>query len=618
MSIELEQYQQNLFTQLIIWTNRILFAGILINFIWFFIDFWPTIFQVVLSVFLVLIGLWCKSQIPKNRYKIAARIFIAVGMLVMAAIIPTLGPFFALIGAIGLNFYIFIGILIVPSRKSHYWGAIGAALYLISFTVLLLWPIYEMPFHESDIFGLYVFPIIGFVGFTYLGHNAIDNIKQALEHSHEANLELEKSNKALSNSQEALFNANDALQHELQERLQIEQELRNYQHHLEEMVADRTARLEALHEFDTAILEAELFPDLADAVLSHIGQLVPCDFAWVTVLDHEKETIRILGRDLLDNSSPDSVVHRPISVVNEFESYQQGFDLERSNIGELTTLFHNDEKLLSGGICSSYDTPVIIQGELVAIISIGNKTPLELTPENKTIIKEVSRSLALSLQQINLQKSIKTHMADLEISLKEKETLFREVHHRVKNNLQIISSILHLQQGHDTEPKIHELLVENQNRIRAIALVHEKMYRSGNLSQINLGNFIHEHVSGLISIYKTDNANLKLDIQAEDVLIHIDTAIPLGLILNELVTNSFKHAFPDQILGEIEVKLSAPQANQVQLCVLDNGIGFQYDFNKQASKSLGLQLIQQLVNQIGASLKLSSEIGTQAIVTINI
>lgn len=611
MIINLEQYQQNLLTQIITWINRFLYLGILINSIWFFIDFWPTLLQNASFVILVLIGLWCKSLLKNDRHSLGARIYIAAGMIVMAAAIPSLGPFFALMGAIGLCFYVFIAILVDPKENAVFWGFVGTLLYLAGFTILLKWPIYEINFQTSDILGLYVFPMMAFAGFSYLGQNAIYNIRQALDRSQKSRHETEKSYQALSESQ-------GALQRELHERRQIEQELRKYQHHLEDMVALRTARLEALHEFDSAILEAASFPEIANVTFSHIGKLIPCDFAWVVILDYDNDTLRILGRDLVNNTHPKTEILRPLAVLTNIDSYRQGIDYEVQDIHALDSPSSNEEKLMDIGIRSYFGTPIILQGELAAILSVGNFNPGLLANENKIIIAEVARSLALSLQQANLRESIMSHMDDLEASLNEKEILLREVHHRVKNNLQIISSILNLQAGNDVDPLTRQILVENQSRINAMALVHEKMYSANNLSQINLAEFIKEQLSGLMSIHKTKNIEVNMKIQAKEIHVQIDTAIPLGIIINELITNVFKHAFPDQSAGTIDIALTKINHSQVQLCVIDNGIGLQKGFHLDKLKSLGLPLIVQLAKQIGATFSLSGKNGTQAIVTIEI
>jgi two-component sensor histidine kinase len=609
--VEFEQYQKNSLCQIITWINRLIIFGIVLNSIWFVWEFWPTLTQNMVFLGVAAIGWWCIHLIRNDRFPTAANLYLSVTMIAAAAIIPTIGPFFAAIGTLCLCLFVLLAMLLTPKSRPFLWGSFGAILFAIAFTIMWMWPIRDIPLQPSDIFGLYIFLILSIVGFTLLGRNISIQIRQALSQSKAAQIESDQSYRALGKSQQALKNSNQALQHELQERIQIEKELRNYQDHLEELVVERTARLEALHAFDTAILEADTFLEISGTVITYIVELIPCDFAWVTVLDNQKQEVSVLGRIKSNHEYQEVNLQRPLNSISHLAEYHTGEDREVFDIEALAGVSPNEQEMIAYGIRSYFSAPVTIHGELAAILSVGKSSPSGLSPENKTIIKEVVGSVALSLQKAQLQASIKNHLGRLELSLDEKDVLLREVHHRVKNNLQIITSLLNLQAGQQFDQGVRKILMDSQNRIRALALVHEKMYRSENLSQISQADLIRELVSGLSATYRAENINISMNIQASDIYLQANTAVPLGLIINELITNAIKHADPEQSDIEILVDLSKRSSNQVELSVTDNGKGLPENFDIRNTKTLGFQLISKLVEQIHGQLEIKNSNGAQ-------
>ena len=195
-------------------------------------------------------------------------------------------------------------------------------------------------------------------------------------------------------------------------------------------------------------------------------------------------------------------------------------------------------------------------------------------------------------------------------SLEEKETLLREVHHRVKNNMQVISSILHLQSEHIRDPEDRAIFDECQNRVRSMAMVHEKLYRSPNLSSIDFGEHIRELAAMLSHFYGQTARHTRLEVKAEAVGLNIDTAIPLGLILNELISNALKHAFPGGRPGTILVSLDFQPSGKLVLAVQDDGVGLPDGFDLDNTRSLGLKMIRDLTRQVGGTLILFRNNGT--------
>ena len=195
-------------------------------------------------------------------------------------------------------------------------------------------------------------------------------------------------------------------------------------------------------------------------------------------------------------------------------------------------------------------------------------------------------------------------------SLREKEVLLKEIHHRVKNNMQIISSILNLQSRRIKDKEALEMFRDSQNRIRSMSLIHENLYRARDLARIDSVEYVKSLARHLFSIYRVSSAAVKLNMDIGDVFLDINTAIPCGLIINELISNSLKHAFPDGRAGEISVSMRPVKGSEIELVVSDNGIGLPEDLDFRKAETLGLQLVSTLVEQIGGTMELEREGGT--------
>jgi PAS domain S-box-containing protein len=202
---------------------------------------------------------------------------------------------------------------------------------------------------------------------------------------------------------------------------------------------------------------------------------------------------------------------------------------------------------------------------------------------------------------------------EIKASLLEKETLLREIHHRVKNNLQIIASLLRLQEylGND---EIRNVLKESEGRVRIMAMVHEKLYRSSSLSNINSKEYINGLISDVFYNYGIKKEDITTNLQLEDVNLNIETIIPLGLIINEIVTNSVKYAFP-QGNGKITIKLKKGKGDEYNLIIRDNGIGIPENIDIEKTETLGLKLVNVLTSQIDGQIKLDRTKGTQFKIT---
>lgn len=190
----------------------------------------------------------------------------------------------------------------------------------------------------------------------------------------------------------------------------------------------------------------------------------------------------------------------------------------------------------------------------------------------------------------------------LDKSIEEKNILLKEIHHRVKNNLQIITSLLGLQSSLIKDEKINAIFLQSQQRIRSIALVHEMLYHTSDLSQINYPDYLVQLAGALLNSMKSDQKKIECEVQAPEVYLNISTAIPVGLIVNELITNSLKHAFDGRGSGLILISLQDLGSKRFKLNVSDNGIGSATNILQH--QSLGLRLIHNLVAQLNGEIKL--------------
>ena len=208
----------------------------------------------------------------------------------------------------------------------------------------------------------------------------------------------------------------------------------------------------------------------------------------------------------------------------------------------------------------------------------------------------------------------------IESSLKEKVILLKEIHHRVKNNLQVISSLFRLQSSYIKDKEAKEIFNESQNRVKSMALIHEKLYLSKNLTHVNFSDYVHELVTNLLTSYKFSSNTIILEISIDDIELNVDLAVNLGLILNELISNSLKYAFPkgkgrkgDKCI--LQVKLFSDCDSKLVLIVMDNGIGFPEGLDFRNTDSLGMQIVVSLVSQCKAEIVLEKEKGTKFTIT---
>lgn len=243
--------------------------------------------------------------------------------------------------------------------------------------------------------------------------------------------------------------------------------------------------------------------------------------------------------------------------------------------------------------------------EIVHVAKNGKEIPVEV---NSHLINYDGNEVCLAVSRdITERKKVEEKIKS---SLEEKDVLLREIHHRVNNNLQIISSLFNLQ-SHYVNEGSKDVLVVSQSRLKSMAMIHEKLYQSPDLTHINIKDYIGSFVSNLFYLYGVKKGVIEAQITVDNIEMGIDTAIPLGLIINELVTNSLKHAFPEvKDGGKIQISLKK-EGELFTLKINDNGVGIPDTQKMENTNTLGLQLVQNLVNQLNGTMLMSGKDGTK-------
>jgi len=363
-------------------------------------------------------------------------------------------------------------------------------------------------------------------------------------------------------------------------------------------------------------------------------------------------------RTLIDKLPDYVVVHRDgiLLYVNPAAAARMGYDAGtltgRSILPFIAPEYHDTireviTRRMSGNELPSYEMKIVARdGSYRTVLVNGAIVNFRGRPANLNVLSDITalkqaeeailranedlekrvleRTEDLSKANAQLTAEISARAraeAEITRSLEEKVLLLREIHHRVKNNLQIVASLLNLQSRYITDEKVLESIQDSQSRVRAMALVHERIYRSHNIAEINLREYLNYLTRQIFQFYTIRQDNIPqnptaIQVSMDDIMTDIDTVIPIGLIINELVTNSLKHAFPHGNTGTISIECTREGASALRFVYHDNGTGMPAGFDWKNTESLGLRLVNSLVDQLNGTIRMGEGEGTTFIITV--
>jgi two-component sensor histidine kinase len=255
---------------------------------------------------------------------------------------------------------------------------------------------------------------------------------------------------------------------------------------------------------------------------------------------------------------------------------------------------------------------------MVGFLNVDRTHPTSSGTNDGQRLKALAHHAATALEHARLYEQAQQELGErkraeqqLKTSLAEKEVLLQEIHHRVKNNLQVISSLLYLQSKTIDDPQVLSILQESRHRVRSMALVHEHLYQADYPTHVDAVKYVRTLTGYLMRSYEVRADQIELQLTVDDLRLGIDTAVPCGLLINELVSNALKHAFPNGRTGKIQVAFQAMANGDYQLTVADDGIGLPGTFEEQSSDSLGLRLVQTLTHQLDGMVEVDTSTGTR-------
>jgi two-component sensor histidine kinase len=244
---------------------------------------------------------------------------------------------------------------------------------------------------------------------------------------------------------------------------------------------------------------------------------------------------------------------------------------------------------------------------------VSSREELEMRVEKRT--DELAKANAVLAEEIAGRKKAEELV---KASLKEKEVLLQEIHHRVKNNMTVITSLLQIQANTIEDEQYKDIFINSINRIKSMALIHEKLYRSADFAKVNFEDYLKEMLNNMLMSYGLNSQRVALVTEVENINLRIDTAIPCGLIINELVSNSLKYAFPDDRKGEIRVAIRLNDKGRAEVKVSDNGVGIPEELDFRNTNSMGLNLINALTGQLQGEIELNRKNGTEFMIVFGI
>ena len=407
---------------------------------------------------------------------------------------------------------------------------------------------------------------------------------------------------------------------------QAEQAARQRLEHTAEHLEQTVQRLEQLQRV-TAALSESLTQEEVTSVVVHQGvEALEADAGMIALLDEAGRQMDVIA----STGYPADVVEKwkrfPLAAPTPLtEAVRSCQPVYLESLGRLADRFPEVAAQKTTPYHALASLPLIVQGRVLGGIGLSFDQPRTFSADDQAFILALAQQCAQALQRAHLyeaemQARQRAEQAEAKqmLSVQEKEVLLREVNHRVKNNLQAVSNLLYLQSSYVQSEQTRRQLQDARDRVKSIALIHEKLYQTQNFVEIDFPEYVMSLGNEVIRSYQAQGQQIRLAVESDGTRLEVDTAVTLGIIVNELISNALKHAFPDERAGEIKIELRKEPDGQLRLAVSDDGIGFPPDQELGQTGSLGLQLVQMLVGHLQGEVVLERNGGTRIAVTVRV
>ncbi len=333
--------------------------------------------------------------------------------------------------------------------------------------------------------------------------------------------------------------------------------------------------------------------------------------ALIVLSDRDREITDVAAAGLDIDRSALVCKARSLDRLRSLLDREPGWEARLSERGcERCELFDLSgvSKAKIGALCG----PLEFRDKGYGLLCVGVDRRYVRDDRELTLFGEIRRDLGMAIYHIELREKELEARKEIERSLEEKNVLLKEIHHRVKNNMQVIRSLMNLQAAGLEDQELKQPFQEARNRISAMAMIHEILYKSETFSRLDLKAYIERLTEEISHMYDAPGSRISFTIDADRIILSLDQSVPCGLVLNELITNAFKHAFPDQRSGEIKIRAALTEDNQLQVVVSDNGSGLPRDIDILNTKTLGMKLVRRLVEtQLGGSVNVDGADGAR-------
>jgi PAS domain S-box-containing protein len=373
----------------------------------------------------------------------------------------------------------------------------------------------------------------------------------------------------------------------------------------EERVKEHTDTIEILNHIMTEGNRAASVGSFAETVTKLTLELIHFDAGTIHLVDADARCANLRYATGIPDTAVEAIREIPLD-----EAPYAGFLVEPKPLfvdgREVSRVPHAAEL----GLESLATVPLYRYDALIGALNVGSFQRHTFSQAEKELLTAIGNEVGVVIAKLQADELIKA-------ALKERETLLKEIHHRVKNNMQVVSSLLSLQADRATNVEAQAVLTASQSQIRSMALIHEKLYSSGTLSEIDFADYVESLIDELLRMYNVAPGAITITTDIEDVHFGVDTAMPCALILNELVSNCLKYAFPDERTGEVTIGFQYADGSYA-MTVADDGVGFPADVNFRATGSLGMQLVTALVGQLNGTIEMNREDGTSFVISFSL